>query len=182
MELQTKKRFNDSNREDILTYLEAGGAESGVELTDKQKQLLERYKYADEKIREDKHKRETVANFIMAKFSVSRDTAYKDIVNAEFIFSSSYPLNKRYIISNRIEYLQKKINDCYTDKLYYEAAQLEKVLQKYIADYPDFLPPRAPKQIILNIQNNILATTMNAEQAFDMAADIAKQLENNDDY
>lgn len=182
MELQKKQRFNDSNREDILSYLESGGAESGIELTPKQEQLLERYKYADELIRLNKYKREQIANMIMAKFDLSRDTAYKDIVNAEYIFSSSYPLNKRYIIGLRIEFLQRKIRAAYALSDFAAAASLERVLQNYIADYPDFLPPRAPKQIVLNVQNNILHTDMTAEQAFELSANIAKRLEEQDDY
>jgi hypothetical protein len=182
MELQKKQRFSDTNREDLLTYLEQGGPESGIELTPKQAELLDRYKYADQLIRSGKYKRDTVANMIIAKCEVSRDTAYKDIINAEYLFSSSYPLNKRYLIGLRIELLQKQIRRAFVIKDYMAAAQLEKVLQKYIADYPDFLPPRAPKQIVLNIQNNILNTDMTAEQAFTMAADIAKRLEGNDDY
>jgi len=182
MELQKKQRFSDTNREDLLTYLEQGGPESGIELTPKQTELLDRYKYADELIRSGKYKRETVANMIIAKFAVSRDTAFKDIINAEHLFSSSYPLNKRYLIGLRIEFLQRRIRLLFKDKEYLAAAQLEKVLQKYISDYPDFLPPRAPKQIVLNIQNNILNTDITAEQAFTMAADIANRLEAGDDY
>jgi len=182
MELQKRQRYSDTNREDLLTYLEQGGPESGIELTPKQAELLDRYKYADELIRKSKYRRETIVNMIIAKYAVSRDTAFKDIINAEHLFSSSYPLNKRYLIGLRIEYLQSKIRILFKDKEYMAAAQLEKVLQNYIADYPDFLPPRAPKQIVLNIQNNILNAGMTAEQAFAMAGDISKILEENEDY
>lgn len=181
MELQ-KKRYNDTTRDELLNYLEAGGPESGMELTTKQAELLDRYKYADELIRKGKYKRETVANMLIAKYAISRDTAFKDIINAEHLFSSSYPLNKRYIIGLRIEVLQRQIRRCFILKDFMAAAQLEKVLQKYVADYPDFIPPRAPKQIVLNIQNNILTTDMNAAEAFTMAADIAQRLEEHEDY
>src|SRR5438067_10830564 len=86
MELQKKQRFSDTNREDLLTYLEQGGPESGIELTPKQVELMDRHKHADQLIRSGKYKRETVANMIIAKYAVSRDTAYNDIINADHVF------------------------------------------------------------------------------------------------
>ena len=177
-----KKRFSDSSREDILTYFESGGEESGIQLTDKQKDLIERWRFADEKIRENKYKREQIANFITNKFGVCRDTAYKDMVNAEYVFSSSFPLNKRYLIGSRIEFLQRKINDAFSDKEYEVAARLELVLQKYIKDYPDYVPPRSPKIINLVINQNNFNLNITAEEALEGSADIIKLLENNEDY
>jgi hypothetical protein len=100
----------DSHRETIELYLisETGA----VELNEKQKLLLQRWEYADELIRlKEIRDRETQAKMIMRKFDVSRTTAYQDIVNAENVFSSSTPLNKKYRIGLRIEFLEKKIDE-----------------------------------------------------------------------
>ena len=179
-----KKRFNDDTREQIITWLQAGGDSNkeGLIITDKQLELLDRWRYADEKIRESKFRREQIAGFICSKYNVSRDTAYKDIVNAEYIFSSSYPLNKKYWIQLRIEYLQKKINDAYIDRDGFTASRLEKELREYIKMYPEQIERKSPKTIVFNIQNNLLQTNQTADTAFREADDIIKQLEQKDDY
>jgi hypothetical protein len=107
------KRFLDGNREVIQRYVEAGG--EGVELNDVQMKLLERWRHADEMIRQSffgKYQlREDIANALKTKFEISRDTAYRDIVNAEHVFSSSAPLNKKYFIQRRIEYITYIISE-----------------------------------------------------------------------
>lgn len=185
MDLQ-KTRFNDANREEIQYYLAEGGKSSGVELSAKQLQILERWRYADERIRENKYTREQIAKFIMGKFDVCRDTAYRDIVNAEHVFASTAPLNKKYITQRRIEFLEKKINDCYIKGETMIAAMLEKVLQKYIEKYPDALLPHSPKTIIYKIvQNNVTvnqdAIVQEAEEAFGKTDEILKRLEDKSD-
>jgi hypothetical protein len=182
--MSIRKRFNDTNRDVIFSYVEGGGAESGIELTAKQIEFLDRWKFADEKLREQKYKREQIAQFIIGKYGVSRDTAFKDIVNAEYVFSSSYPMNKRYMIGLRIEFLIKKINEAYLDNDRMGAALLERVLEKYIEKYPDYLPPRTPKQIVLNIQQNVfnINNSMTAEQAFEGSDEIIKLLKDGQDY
>lgn len=168
-------RFNLKYREEIIDYLEQGGIDSGIQLSDKAQVLLTRWRYADEVIRENRYKRELVAQKIVNKFGVSRDTAYKDIVNAEMVFASSTPLNKRYWIQNRIEYLQQKIDDCYIDKDRISAAMLEKTLMKLIELYPDYAPPRAPQAIIFNITNNY-QFNITPEQAFENAEYVIEQM------
>lgn len=182
MELQ-KKRYNDFNRDDILHYLEAGGDgnDEGIVLSEKQIDLYNRWQFAAEKIRERKYKREQIALFIQGAFKVSRDTAMRDIVNAEYVFAASAPLNKQFLIQNRIEFLQIKINECYISKDYFNAAQLEKVLQKYIDSYPETTPVRSPK--IINYifqQNNMNVTTMTADEAFQQADQVLKDMDSND--
>lgn len=183
MELQ-KKRYNDFNRDDIVRYLEVGGDgnDEGIVLTEKQIELYNRWQFAAEKIRERKYKREQIALFIQGTFKVSRDTAMRDIVNAEYVFAASCPLNKQFLIQNRIEFLQTKINECYINKDYFNAAQLEKVLQKYIDSYPETKPVRAPKTINYIIQqNNMIVTAKTAEEAFKEADDVLKLMECNND-
>jgi hypothetical protein len=229
------KRYSDENREAIERYLEAGGGDSEIVLSDLQIKLLERWRAVDEMLRSRKFKRRgVIANKIIAMFKVSRDTAYRDIVNAEYVFSSTAPLNKKYLIGQRIEFLQTVIEQIYqscwhepkptkktaakketpkvagflkvaetadeepvedidnksTKKEFYVDAEkkeviarLEAVLQKYIDKYPDFTPPRSPKNINYIIQNNNLnVTSITIEQANENFDKVLKQLEDNDDY
>jgi hypothetical protein len=199
------KSSADSNREAIELFLVS--EEGSVQLTDKQREILQRWSYADELIRQQEiRKRETQAAMIMRKFSVSRQTAYQDIVNAEAVFASSTPLNKRYRIQVRIEFLECKIDELYgmmepdpndpeeedpferigrikQNKEYiFEATQLEKVLQKYYDIYPDIRPARSPKTIVFNIQNSVLPTApMSKEEALEKAKNKIINLKARDD-
>jgi hypothetical protein len=203
-------RFNTENRDVIERFLESGGDDELVKLNDKQKELLDRWRYADEILRENKtFKREIIANKISAKFDVSRDTAFRDIMNAEHVFLSTTPLNKKYWIQRRIEYIQaiidkllhaafeenpdqKRVNENgkiewnitppVSDINYELAVKWEAVLQKYIAAYPDFLAPRSPKTIVFNVQQNILNTNITLDQAEKQAEEILLQLKEKDDY
>ena len=178
------KRFNDETIDSLTRYLQAGGEDSGIMLSDKQLVLLDRIRFADEKIRENKYKREDIANFIKSKYGICRDTAFKDIVIAEAVFSSSYPLNKKNEIQLRVEYLKKKINDAYIDKDVFNAVGLEKQLREYLKMYPDYAPPRSPKNITYIINGDIHQTQNNLTvlQAADDAEALIKKLEENDDY
>jgi hypothetical protein len=110
--LLDNKNRGDSNREVIELYLVSDPGT--VELNDQQKQLLKRWEYADELIRiKEIRTRELQSQMIMRLFNVSRTTAYQDIVNAEAVFASSTPLNKKYRIGLRIEFLEKKIDELY---------------------------------------------------------------------
>lgn len=117
--LLDNRNKKDSNREVIELYLVSD--EGTVELNDQQKQLLKRWEYADELIRiKEIRTRELQAQMIMRTFYVSRTTAYQDIVNAEAVFASSTPLNKKYRIGLRIEFLEKKIDELYGNVKAYE--------------------------------------------------------------
>ncbi len=174
-----KTRFSDNNRDEIIHWLEAGGEsnEEGLILTEKQIQLLARWRFVDEKFRENKYKTEQIALFVMGKYEVSRDTAYRDIVNAQYVLSSTCPLSKRYLIQQRIEFLILKIKDAYVDQDRFNAANLEKQLREYIKMYPEVSPVRTPKTIIYNIQNNLLVTTITPEQALIDADEVIKKME-----
>lgn len=183
MKLQ-RTRYNDANRDVILLYIESGGNDEEIILSDKQKELLDRWRFADEKINEQKYKRNQIADFIIGKYGGSRDTAFRDIVNAQYVFSSGYPLNKQHMIGARIEFLQKKINDCYLQKDAHAAAKLEKELRLYILHYPDTTPPHSPKNIILSFSKNVFVTKsdMTFEDAILQSDEIIKQLEDKDDF
>src|SRR5205085_10103174 len=98
----------DSNRDDIKNYLMAG---CNGELTQKQKELLARWEFADEMIRQKMGKlsREEISKLVAEKFGISKGSAKNDLVNAEYVFSSSNPLNKAYEIGLQIEFLKKHI-------------------------------------------------------------------------
>lgn len=190
------KNSVDTNREKIELYLVS--EEGTVELSEKQKELLKRWTYVDEIIRQKEiRKRETQASMIMNHFGVSRQTAYQDIVNAEAVFASSTPLNKRYRIQARIEFLECKIDELYNnlepdpdpdttedvlERVYrirqnkeyiFEATQLEKVLAKYYEMYPDITPKRSPKKIVFNVNfSSMPAAPMTAEEALRKAGKI----------
>src|SRR4051812_25635106 len=177
-----KKKSDDTNRDAIMYYYQAGGSsnEEGLILTEKQQQLSDRWLFAAAKIREMKYSQEQVAKFIMGSFDVGRDTAYRDIVNAQYVFAASYPINKNFLIQSRIEFLIKKINDAYVDNDLngsIKATKLEKELRGYIEMYKEVAPRRSPKIINFIIQNNLIATTQTAEQSFHQADDIIKHLE-----
>lgn len=117
--LLDNRNKKDTNREVIELYLVSD--QGAVELNDQQKLLLKRWEYADELIRiKEIRTRELQAQMIMRTFNVSRTTAYQDIVNAEAVFASSTPLNKKYRIGLRIEFLEKKIDELYGNVKAYE--------------------------------------------------------------
>lgn len=140
----------DSNREVIKEYEVAGG--DGVTLTEKQLELRVRWVYADQKIRANigKLSRGEIAELIKNEFGVSLCTAKADMVNAEYVYSSSAPIHKAHRIGIRIEILEKQILKAHLASNHKAAAAYEKVLQKYIEMYPDTTPVEVPKTLIFN--------------------------------
>jgi hypothetical protein len=181
-----KTRYHDNNRDDILHYVQTGGAsnEEGLIISEKQQKLLDRWQFAAAKLREQKYSREQIAKFIIGTFQVCRDTAYRDIVNAEYVFSASAPINKNFFIQQRIEFLTKKITDAYLDndlKAAIIVTKLEKELREWVKMYEEITPARTPRTTIYNIQNNLIITSQTPEQAFEDADEIIKQLEDGKD-
>jgi hypothetical protein len=109
--MMRKELKSDSNFDVILLHLQS--EEGSVVLNETQQTLLTRWQAADEYIRRNEMRREAIAKLIMGRFSVSRVTAYQDIVNAENLFASSTPLNKKYRIGLRIEFIEMKIAELY---------------------------------------------------------------------
>jgi hypothetical protein len=140
----------ESTREVILSWLESGG--EAFELTEFQQKILLRLEYADEMIRRNlgKKNREEIANLIMGRWNVSRATAYKDIIDAEFVFSSSTPLNKKYMVGLQIEALNTDIRNARIANDYKAIAMLQRSLQKYIEMYPDEQHEKSPSTFIYN--------------------------------
>jgi hypothetical protein len=162
--LPSRKNDSLSHREAIKEYVMSGG--EGSELTEFQKQLLVRWEYADEKIRENMGKinRAAIAQLVVNKFGVSLCTAKSDLVNAEYVCSSSNPLNKAYKIQARIEFLEREIQRASTSSNLKERSRvekLEKVLAYYITISPEAIPVEVPKTLIFSfdvtkLQDNIL--------------------------
>lgn len=156
----------DNNREVILAYLEAGGV--GIELSELQQKLLERWERADELIKRNigKKNREEVANLLKSIYKYHRATAYKDMMDAEYVFASSKPWNKKYLVGIRIEYCMKRIKDAQESGDAKLEAAFEQLLQKYIEMYPDDLVLPGSQSIIFNIDNRtIQGHTINTEDA-----------------
>lgn len=167
----------DGNREVIKEFLMAGG--EGVELTDKQQALLSRWEFADEKIRENMGKlsRVEIAKMLVYKFGVSLRTATNDMVNAEYVFSSSNPINKAHRIGLRIEFLEKQILKAANAQDYKAVASLEKTLAKYLEIYPDITPVEVPKNLIFSFDvEKLMPKVVDISEAEDL---IDKQLEKN---
>lgn len=180
----TKKRYNDMHRDNIIRYIEAGGDGNteGVAITEYENKLLQRWIFADEKLRENKYKRQVVVNLICSLFKVGNDTAWRDVVNAEVVFCSTRPLNKKSINGRRIEYIESLIYKLVTDRDFETAVKWEKELREYLRMYPETERKQSPKNIILLFQQNIFETKLSAEEALSYADELAQQLEKQDDY
>jgi hypothetical protein len=149
----------------------AGG--EGVELSDFQKQLLIRWEYADQKIRENMGKlnRADIAQLLVNKFGVSLSTAKSDLVNAEYVCSSSNPLNKAYKIQLRIEFLERQIRLAAANNDGSTVAKLEKVLAYYIEISPETIPVEVPKTLIFSFDVTKLQDVILPEKETDSILD-----------
>lgn len=150
----TEEQF-DTNRDIILSYLESGGE---VPLTEFQRELLERWERADELIKRNigKKNREEIANMLRSIYKYHRATAYRDMMDAEFVFASSKPWNKKYLIGIRMEYCMKRIKDAQDIGDAKSEAAFEQLLQKYIEMYPDDIVDPGSQTVIFNIDNRTI--------------------------
>jgi hypothetical protein len=167
----------DSNRDVIVSFLESDG--EGIDLTDKQKELLERWSTADDLIRGNvgRKNREAIAMMLVSKYSIARCTAYNDIVNAEFVFSSSKPINKKYLIGLRIEFIISQIHAAQSVSDFSAVASLEKILQGYIELYPETKVNQSPRTLIFNVDaRSISDQILDAEDAEAIIDAAIKQL------
>lgn len=176
-------RFKSSHIDIIEAYLQCGG--DGIVLTGHQEGILDRLRFADEKIRQGhgRFKREEVVGFIKARFGVSRDTAMKDIINAERVFSSSYPLNKSYEIGIQIESVKESIRLAKGENDWKAVAMLHRDLAKYLEMYPDIIQADTKKNIILNVLQQFFDTPEAAAggMGIDEALQIAESIDLSED-
>jgi vesicle coat complex subunit len=166
----------------IKEYVVAGG--EGMELTPKQQQLYERWVVTDEMIRSNRGKltRGEIAEQLKNRNQISLCTAKADMVAAEDVFASSNPLNKKYLIQSRIEFLEKEIRLASTSGDYDAVSKLEKVLCKYIEIYPETPAGRGHRQVIFNLQQNILnGQTLPTEEAVSVIDQALKLIEDDTD-
>lgn len=142
----------DNNREAIQAYLVAGGQ---GELTDKQKELLLRWEFADEMIRTNMGKlsRSDIANLIVSRFKVSLATAKADMVSAEEVMSSSSPMNKKHRMQLRVEFLEKQSRLAAAANDHKAVAMIEKSIAFYLDKYPDTTSPQVAKPVTFILMN-----------------------------
>lgn len=163
----TRSNQVDSNREIITRFLQ-NQDEEPIELTDKQKELLMRWEYADEKIRAGMGRisRQKIAELIRDHFGVSLNTAKNDMVAAEEVFSSSNPLNKRHRIQLRVEYLERQSRRAAKIGDYKAVGAIEKSLSFYLDKYPETVTAKPRRQVTYNLQvNNFQNATIPEQEA-----------------
>ena len=126
--------------------------ESGIVLNDRQQNMMERWNTVIElKTCELLSQRELVER-LMSTYVISRVTAFNDIGSAEALFGYSTPLNKRFRIGARINFLEEKINELYTNKDYDNAAKLESSLAKYYDMYPELKTQQRPQNLVFSFK------------------------------
>lgn len=165
----------------IEAYIASGGED--VTLSEFQQQLLDRLRYTDEKIRQGhgRFKRDEIAAMIKVTYNVGRDTAYRYIVEAERIFSSSFPLNKQYEIGARIEFLKEKIRFAAADSDWKAVAMMERVLERYYVQYPDVRKVDVKKTLIMNVVQQFFDSPEQTAMSLDDAIQQAEIIEKEDD-
>lgn len=160
----------NSHWEVIEQYLISGG--ESFELTEHQKQMYERWVHIDERLKSAKFRRFEIINEVSVRFNVSKETAKRDMVGCEMVFSSSYPLNKKYQIGVRINFLERMINLAAASNDFKSVEGLEKTLAKYYEMYPDSFQRRSPKKLVYKltqtiINNNTVESVEDAELIID---------------
>lgn len=156
----------DSNKEIITRFL--SDSESGIELTDKQNEMLIRWEFADEKIRDHmgRSSRQKIAELIRDHFNVSINTAKNDMVAAEEVFSSSNPLNKRHRIQLRVEFLEKQSRLAALADDFKSVGAIEKSISFYLDRYPETVTAKPRRHVTYNLQvNNFQNNTIPEQEA-----------------
>ena len=87
--LEQLKKSTDTDA--IIEYMRGNAGQ----LSDKQKELLDRYDFADNQIR-GLVKESEVAEMLQTKFGISRATAYRDIIATKRVFGSITRQEKEY--------------------------------------------------------------------------------------
>lgn len=128
-----------------------------VVLSDKQTQMMKRWDYVIElKSSEGPNRLSSsmIVSTLMQKFGIERATAWNDIGYAEALFGYSTPINKRYRIGARINYLEEQINKMNEQGKFKESAMYEAVLQKYYQDYPEIKKVERPRVLNFVLQSD----------------------------
>ncbi len=154
--------------DNIIAFLASDGA---ITLTHGEREIYERIVFADEMLRQCAHSRGDIRNMIMQRFAVSRETASRDLVDAEFIFSSTAPMNKRYKIGVRIEATEQHIKAAKDALDWGAVAKLEAVLAKYLEIYPDVKKAKRPQLLMFVVPQDVKEQTIAIEDAMQIADD-----------
>ncbi len=126
------------NNFDIIKRYMFDPDQDGILLNETQKAMMDRWNFVIElKTCEQLGTNDIIKKLMDPPYSVSRMTAYNDIGNAEALFGYSTPLNLRFRIGARINFLEEKINSLYKLKRYLPAARLEATLADYYKMYPE---------------------------------------------
>lgn len=137
----------------IEQYLVTGG---DIPLDEHQQAMYQRWLFIDDELRKAKKRRFQIVNECAVRFGVSKEAARRDMIGCEQIFSSSYPLNKKYLITTRINFLERQIVTAAAMNDHKAVAEYEKLLEKYIAQYPDATIARSPKKIVFVLNQNVV--------------------------
>jgi hypothetical protein len=173
-----KRTRETASRDVIEQYLIAGG--EGVELSSEQQWMLARWTFIDKKLSQGELKRSEICAMVMKLYNVSRDTAFRDMVNTEHVMASSYPQNKKYQLGLAIEDYKKYIREAAEDRDWKNVAALGKVVTSMWAIYPDASPAQSPRTLIFQVlqQNITTESKMSVDEAMAFVdAELAKPLD-----
>lgn len=156
------QRASWSHVDAIIAHLTSDGS---VTLQPVEQEILTRVTFADELIRECKWSTPHIRRLLMQRFNISRETAARDIADAENIFSSSTPLNKQYRIAIRIERVEHNIRLAEEADDLGTVAKLEAVLAKYLEMYPETKPSKRPQVILFDVPASVTEEVMDLGEA-----------------
>lgn len=136
-----------------------------VQLNHKQQEMMDRWNFVIEMRTCEQLQTKDIVLKLMENYGVERATAFNDIGNAEALFGYSTPLNKRYRIGARINYLEEKIAMMYEKEEFKAAAMLESSLQKYYNDYPELKAPTRPTKFTFQFNGDKVEDLPTVEDA-----------------
>jgi hypothetical protein len=95
------------NREVVINYLVS--QKGTVELSELQKDLLDRWETADDLIRSNRYKLTEVARVLEKKYQYGLATARRDIADAQYVFNSTNKKNKGYLLALHLDRIDAAI-------------------------------------------------------------------------
>ena len=143
-----------AQNEKILAYLTG---EDNVKLSKKEKDLMDRFSFAEAQLRRRKN-RNIVAKMMSVRFNISIPQAYRDINNAKAVFGSSVVVDKDYYRAFLIDSVMETISMAIKDKDLRAKNAAEKnliVLMGFDKDDSNPITPDMLQQNIFLITNDI---------------------------
>jgi hypothetical protein len=115
-----------SNTEQIISYLST--EEGAVELSEKQQELLARYRKADDLLRKGYLTKKEVAHSLVKIFSETKSysiaVAWRDIEEACYIFGSTRKTNKNYAVTAHLDEIDEIIKKAKENSAYFKMLPL----------------------------------------------------------